>query len=280
MLEDYALPVITPFKLFELIRQMYAERAGRALYLRDDAPTSKTFSDLRLNLKKSGIIAADKDYGSRLIRILGASDQPAESIVCLADPTCYISHLSAMQRWGITNRTPNTLIVTRPDRAAGVRILKEVMQEEIGPGMDTPFPLRFIAHPKKVRRRPLSVYQSKAYGHSVRIRGEQAQIATIGQTFLDTIDLPDSCGGMGHVLETWDAHALTYLEDIIAAVNEISSSILVCRAGYILEERLSVRDPRIEAWKDFAQRGSSRRLDPSAPFAPTYSESWMLSLNV
>ena len=81
-------------------------------------------------------------------------------------------------------------------------------------------------------------------------------------------------------LEIWDYHAEIYLQEIIAAVNDYASSIVKVRAGYILTERMGLSDSRIEAWKRFAQRGGSRKLDPSRPYAPTFSEAWMLSLNV
>lgn len=100
LLETLGHPVITQFAFYRLISQMYQEKEGKKLYLRSEMPTQDDYVRLRQNLRKAGIIDHDRDYGSRLIRVMSVSDLPADEIVCLADPICYVSHLSAMQRWG------------------------------------------------------------------------------------------------------------------------------------------------------------------------------------
>jgi hypothetical protein len=42
---------------------------------------------------------------------------------------------------------------------------------------------------------------------------------------------------------------------------------------------MGVEGARIDAWRAFAQRGGSRKLDPSAEYRPVFSEIWMISLN-
>ena len=83
-----------------------------------------------------------------------------------------------------------------------------------------------------------------------------------------------------HVLDVWEEHASTYLEDVVAVVDRTTKPLLKSRAGYILEERLGLTHPSIERWKEFGQRGGSRKLDPTVDFASIYSETWMISLNV
>ena len=85
---------------------------------------------------------------------------------------------------------------------------------------------------------------------------------------------------MSHVLDAWEEHAGTYLDEIVAAVDTATSGLAKSRAGYILEERLGLHHRGIERWKAFAQRGGSRKLDPARDFAPPFSEKWMISLNV
>lgn len=280
LLEENEKPVVSRFEFFEMIRQVYRESPSKGLGLRSDTPDVKDYVRFRAALKKAGVIGNDRDYGARVIRVLSVPDFPAEGITRLLDPTCYVSHLSAMQWRGLTERVPWALMLTRPDRETAAAWLEARTKEALGGGT-SPFPLTLIDHPAIVRRRPVRVYQSKAAGASQKNRsyGFEAFLATVGQTFLDMLQNPRLCGGMAHVLDVWEEYAQTYLDDIVAAVDQTPSSIVKCRAGYILEEHLGLRRPETERWRECVQRGGSRRLDPRRAFAPTFSEAWGLSLN-
>ena len=141
-----------------------------------------------------------------------------------------------------------------------------------------PFRLNNVAHPSLVRQRPVKLYKSRHVCSTVNDRSGFARISTIGQTFLDMLRRPVLCGGMNHVIDVWKEHASDHLPAIIAAVDS-ASPVIKCRAGYVIEERLGIRNPRLEAWRLYAQRGGSRVLDPGQPYAPAWSEKWMISLN-
>ena len=272
-------PVITPFEFFHIVWRMYRASESK-LYLRSDTPNQKDCEHLRSMLRKARITAPDPDYGGRVIRILSVPDQPAEVIVCLVDPTVHISHLSAMQRWGLTNRVPHALMLTRPDRATANAQREKRMSEILDESEDNPYSLNVVSHPANVRRQSIHVHDSKAAGAWVRNRRDNTRLSTIGQTFLDMLQKPDLCGGMGHVLDVWEEHAKTYLDEIVQAVDAASSKLVKSRAGYIIEERLKLPHPQVESWKALSQRGGSRKLDPTKAFVPTYSDTWMISLNV
>ena len=275
MMEAVGRPVISDHDLFHFIQRMYAEAKGQKLYLRDSTATDDNYRTRKTSLLAANIIQHDRDYYNRF-RVLALSDQPADDIVCLVDRFCYISHLSAMQRWGLTDRLPATLMITRPDRRTITSKLNEIVRKN----GETPFPMRCVGHPDTVRQRPVRVLETRKAGAFVRDRSGFARVATVGQTFLDTLQQPALCGGMAHVLDVWQGHAGDYLAEIVEAVGGPTSLIVKCRAGYILEEYLGFRDDRIDAWKAFRQRGGSRKLDPDRAFAPEYSEAWMISLNV
>ena len=280
LLEENGKPVLTQFDFFQIVRKMYRDHGARKLYLRSNAPAKDDYIRIVADLKKTAVVAADRDYGKRVIRVLAVSDLPAEDIVCLVDPTCYVSHLSAMQRWGLTDRRPDALALTRPDRRTATQRIQNYMRKALGEDETTPLPLRIVGHPERVRRRAVRVHESKAAGAFLKNRGSEFRLSTIGQTFLDMLQRPDLCGGMSHILDVWEEHAENYLEDIVSAVDSCENGIVKSRAGYILEERLGLRHGTIESWKKFCQRGSSRKLDPTGAYAPTFSETWMISLNV
>ncbi len=273
------LPAVTPYKFFRLLEAMYRE--GQNLYLKHDQPDLNDYLRFVKNLVKAKQIRHDNDYGSRLIRILDAPENSGEEMVCLVDPLCYVSHLSAMQRWGLTDRSPRVLTCTRLPRGKSANAqLAEIMAKDPEPLPPKRVRLHFITHPKRVRGRQLHMVESKKAGACVNVPNTNIRLATIGQTFLDMLHHPRKCGGMSHVLDIYDKYALDWTEEIITSVDSSNSNLAKVRAGYVLEEHLGIDDKRIESWKVLAQRGGSRKLDPGKDYTTNHSKTWMISINV
>ncbi len=239
------------------------------------------------------VLRPDADFGdfpsmdvrARVFRVVEVPDAPAEDVACLADPFAFIGYLSAMQRYGLTVRQPVTLTLATPEPKLWARRRDAMMREDYGfdpKEADLSYfkPLQAIDIPTSLRGRDTRVRHTKRTYHSQMLAEGVARLITVGDLFVQMLDDPELCGGMAHVLETWEEHAENYLDLIITAVEEAPTNIIRVRAGYILAERLGLRDPRIDAWKRFAQRGGSRKLDPSSPYEPVFSEDWMISLNV
>lgn len=282
VLEKNNASLFTDYNLFLKYKDVYKNPEG--LYIRNTAPTIANYKKTRKLLIESQKIARDADYPSTY-RLLSKQDLPADEVVCLVDPFCYISHLSAMQRYGLTNRRPDALFITTP----AAKIIKAMFHEKMAKDYngelnsipsDQIYPLKQTHHPVSVRKRPLEIFSTVGYGESIQLKGSFARISTIGQTFLDMLEEPQRCGGMAHVLDVWEEHARKYIDEIISTVDKTSKDIYKVRAGYILNELLRINRPEITKWLNYAQRGGSRVLDPSKPYINKFSEKWMLSINV
>lgn len=271
-LEAAGRPVVSVRGFAEQVIGLYRDRDG--LLLRHLAPDRSDVARLRRGLERMRAIMPDIDYGTRALRILRVPDAPAEDICCLVDPTIYISHLSAMQRYGWTDRRPQALHLSRPNPRTLPRAPESANEllSALAP--------RSVSHPRQVRGRDIHLFQTIHAGESLPLRSSFARIASVGQVFLDMVDEPELCGGMAHVLDVFRTHAADHLDILVTAIDAAPSKMAKVRAGYVLNEVLGIEDPRVLAWTQFAQRGGSRLLDPAKPYAPRFSERWMLSINV
>jgi predicted transcriptional regulator of viral defense system len=274
-------PVFSVFELFNLISKARLKAKELKLSLRQDQSLSSDFKRTLANLKASGQIKDDQDYSkSAMLRNVSVPDLPAEDIVCLADPTAYVSHLSAMQRWGLTDRSPYALMVTQLDRASANISFAEVMASANLDMVPKSAALKFVKHPEQVRGRPVKVLISRVVGDFRLSRETYTRVATRGQTFLDMVQEPDFCGGMNHVIEVWEEHAASDLQDIVNVIDRKGNSLAKSRAGHILTERLGFSHFIVESWKKTCKAGIGRKLDPSKESSPNFSKPWNLSINV
>ena len=299
-------PVITEHDFFLILKKLMesSEYEGEPIRLTKRIATRDFYRKRARELLKARYLRPDEDFyppnereGShcRVFRVSDIPDGSAEDITALVDPFCYISHLSAMQRHGLTNRSPAELHITTPATELWRKLRDELAVKNYGslpapvdkaglpslsPQESTQVKLEHIKFPSRLRGRPIVGHTTKYPVETRPIRGSFARVAAVGDVFMQMLDSPDACGGMTHVLEVWANEARPYIEDILkAAGREAQSGIVKVRAGYLLETLYSVKDPRIADLQKFAQRGSSRKLDPAQPYLSTYSEKWMLSLN-
>ena len=296
ILVERGLPVIVEYELFRILRDLHlaGEYEGKKLRLTRIAPTRDRYRNVVRKLLSDRYLRPDPDFYpseewgrydrgynyARVFRISDVADGSAEDITAILDPFCYISHLSAMQRYSLTNRIPEALNLSTPKNWSAAR--DEKIQADYGDSLshgEYMAPLSQLTWPDMIRRRKVALHKTVRMPAIRNIRGSIARIAAIGETFVQTLDRPELCGGMEHVIEVWDNHAATYLDEIVVAVDHAKASIIKVRAGYLLNERLGIRDRRVLAWAVFAQRGGSRKLDASVPYVPKYSEKWMISLN-
>ena len=279
-------PVITRYQLLLLIARIARQGSyqGASIYALKPEPTDADYRRVINQLVEEHKVTRDPNFPATVFAVNNLAIPSPADVCCLADPYCYVSHLSAMAHHGLTNRIPDALTLTRPAPALWNRMAEQTLERDLADlgGATKGFSklrLRHYGFPDVVRKRPIIVHNTKYLGRSVSERDSFTRIAHVDQAFCDMLAEPNYCGGMSHVLEVWRDHASHYLDGIIHNIDELDSPMVKVRAGYIISELLHVANPTVIGWRRFAQRGGSRRLDPTRPYAPVYSEVWMISLN-
>ncbi|MBL4603205.1 MAG: hypothetical protein JKY84_10685 [Emcibacteraceae bacterium] len=219
-------------------------------------------------LTEENIIAKDYHY-SRMWKLQKYRTLSAQEKVCLADPLASISHLSALYEYKFTEVKSDFLHLTIS--------VANSQKEKLNTLNAMPL-YSTTSHPNTIGETKLFIHRSSKIDD--KTKRQFINISNIPRTFFDTLDKPQFCGGISHVLKIWDNHAIHHIEDIIDKIENYGTKIIKVRAGYIIEERLNIKNPIVENWKIFAQRGGSRRLDPSKKYKSTFSEKWMLSINI
>ena len=280
-------PVVTRYDILLTIAEIAraGRYDGRSVYALPGQPTDVHYQRVVRQLLDEFRLSRDPDFPSGVFTVNRLPDASAEEACCLADPYCYVSHLSAMQHYGLTDRIPDALAVTRPVESVWRTLADRTVaaqKDRLGPALAGFSAARPRRHefPDVVRGRAVRAHATKSPGKSVRLRDGWARIARIEQTFVDMLVEPALCGGMRHVLEVWRDQVAPHLDRVVALIDATESGILKVRAGYIISEFLGIENPVVASWLRYAQRGGSRRLDPGREYRPQFSEAWMISLNV
>jgi predicted transcriptional regulator of viral defense system len=196
-----------------------------------------------------------------------------------------MSHLSAMDYHGLTDRIPKVLFFSTPAHKkwgdyAKARMKKDLGEEALYEYYESSFPRLTMISVNKIQKIGVVRYSSDHLGAFKTIKNRIMRVSTIGRTFLDMLRKPDLCGGIYHVIDIFKENADKYLSLIIDEINQHGKQIDKVRAGYILEELCDIHDEKIDPWLEFVQRGGSRKLDSSEEYSSDYSERWCLSINI
>jgi len=280
-------PVITSYNLGVLIYGLYQKKEYKGekfSRLRVEAANSVHFSKHVRRLVDDGIFKRHPDFTNSVYNLLGRQLGSAEEVACTIDPFSIVSHLSAMAHHGLTNRIPHRLFLSSPPPPEWREEARKKMEQDLGGEfqnyVDAGMPV--LTKPKihKIGRTEVHILNTRNRGAFLKIAGSPLRVSKIGRVFLEMLRNPELCGGMRHVIETYEQHAEKYLLLVINEIDRNGEPIDKVRAGYILDERMKISNPAIEGWTRFAQRGGSRKLDSSAGYFHEWSEKWMLSLNL
>ena len=278
-------PVVTLYQLGVKVFQLYQAKTyqGQALTrLEKDVPAPHDLKRLTDRLLNSGVL---QSYRPGSVFTLLGKQPTAPEVACILDPFAYLSHLSAMDYHGLTQRMPALLSLSSPPPAEWSQFALARMKRDLSePLLETyrAAGLPTLTRPRldKIERQIVKVYSSMHLGAFITVRDRALRVATVGRTFLDMIREPDLCGGIYHVVEVFEAHAATYLRLITDEIAQHGTKIDQSRAGYLLDERCGLKSPTLDRWQAEAQRGGSRKFYAKSDYSSRFSERWSLSINI
>lgn len=283
----YRAPVISNYSLAAELTKLFSldEFAGRPLKKPRSPVDRRILYEGRNALLKRALLVIDKNLPNTILRFPERKDADPSEVLCAIDPFAHLGYLTAMTFHGLTNRLPKILYLITPDPRTWSRLASERMAKDLREDLLIEFKRNGLPELRHTRLERLDgmlveITRTKDLGGWRNVKEGAIRVATIGRTFLQMLQRPDLCGGIRHVMEVFEEHASTHLSTIISELNQQGTKIDRVRAGYILEERCDIRDPRIDEWVRDASRGGSRKLDAHAEYAPTFSEKWCLSINV
>jgi len=195
------------------------------------------------------------------------------------NPYAAISHFSALAFHDLTQQFPKSITVSSPSRLLADMLPIGTFQRDWD-GLGFQPAMRF---PKRAMNKQViwtRMAPDQFFGHDVCAPyGFPIRVTNPERTLLDALNAPKRSGGILNVLEAWaSAPDRIDLDLLVHYVERFDSGVLRQRVGFILEE-LGLTHPVLETWRAQTQRGGSRKLDAGAPYSPTYSERWDLSLN-
>ncbi len=280
-------PVLTNYQFGKVLYKLYQDGSyeGESLNIHKDIVNISDFRRYLKGMQDLGILKEHQNFKGKAFMILGRKIENTGEVVCAVDPFAYLSHLSAMEYHGLTDRIPVKLYISSPSNLlwkeeANTSMLFELGKDDFFKYQENQMPLLIKPRFNKLGRREVTCFNSSHRGAFIKVRDENMRVSSIGRTFLDMLRNPDLCGGMRHVVDVFEEHCQSYLPLIVDEINQHGQQIDKVRAGYIMEELCGIDDDTFSSWVAFAQRGGSRKLDASAEYDSKWSEKWQISLNL
>lgn len=291
ILKEHKSPVVSLYDIAVFATKLYQNKyyGGQKIKnIRMNIPSRDSIFGFKKDLVNLGIIEERRDLPGDCFYKLSTSFDEGIDLACGIDPFCYISHLSAMEYHGLTDRFSKTIFITTVPNTHWKSRSIDKMKRDLGEELylvykESGLPTLVRHSFKNLGRNPVSVLSTKFadQGSYINPPDRPIRVSSIGRTFIDMLRKPDLCGGMRHVLDIYSDKAESYLPLIISEIDRHGEPIDKVRAGYILEDICNIKsNPTVSGWVAFAQRGGSRVLDSSEEYWPIFSERWCLSINV
>lgn len=284
LLNTYQYSVISEKEIRSLIEDLYIKKEylGERLNINKEYAENREISTQIQHLMDLKIISIGDVKNSEIdkyYKISGKPNYDPSEILCTIYNTSYISFLSAMSYYSISDKIPKTLYLSIPNR-------QNWREEFLKSNGYKSF--RLIPSYPKLNLNTFEpvrvIFTTKRYGSINNCKKEYAsplRIVTIGKLFSDMIAYPDLCGGQDHVLDVLFDNAKKYHRHIINYVDSNGSKLDKARVGFFLEKVLSLENETLQSWRreiDGTHGGSSKFFAQS-PHNGYYSFDWGLALN-
>lgn len=269
-------------ELYEFLQYIHETRffqGQRIKGFRTDSNLKKKLSEATDYLISSGLV--QKPYEKYFVI---ANKTPSDlEIVCSLYNIGYVTYLSAMRFYNLTNRIPKRIDYTAPTRQLWrekqSRLLSASSINDNKLEKNSTFVPPYPSERIKIKGGYLNVH-SRTHLYPHMNKGQGIRVIAIGDLFLEMVRSPDLCGGFQHVLEIYEDMAEALLYEIIESVTLYGNAIDKSRIGFILESHLGLQDSIITEWKNHSKtRGGSRKMISNEPYSDLYSEDWCISLN-
>lgn len=291
LIDDYKKPGLNRKRLEEEIYKIYVEKEykGQRVQVRTDNPRGVQFRNCIEKLERSSVIEPMDQPGgpwflheeSNYYLVSPYKERPYAEIICSLYPYGFISYITAMSWYGITDRIPKKIYYTSPSRNLWKKKSTADITERIGQHAKSFDFVPFFPKEMRVSGYDLVVMETKNYTEPLEGEGG-VRVVEIGQLFIDMTRRPEFSGGESHVIEVYSEYGYAFRKKIIKQLLKTGTSIDKARVCFLLENVCGVSLPQIEEWKieQSGKRGGSRKLSHRNEFSPCYSPSWGISLNV
>jgi len=282
-------PAFSRYELALLVWNLYEKKTlnGTSIIgLQRTLADRRAFQAAEAYLLKTGLI---KNLGQEKSAFyvwagLGERELSKFELVSCLDIFCAISHLSAMEWHGLTNRISETVFYTTPSSQKWQNLSREKMQIDLDSQLYKflyveRMPSLQRVNLNRIGKRLLNRHETKNNFNYVK-GSELVRVTSIARTYLDMIRTPILCGGLSHVFESIKDNGKRHLKLILKEFDVHGTAIDKVRMGFLLESLCKIESSILDEWAHkYASRGGSRKLDPQMPYEPRFSEKWCLSIN-
>ena len=303
ILGGYEYSVITREKIAEQVFFFYKEKSYREQKIRQISKASSDSKDYSTNidrLLRSGVLVRFGEVPQRkgtaytamawddggmdgFYVISGKPRYTAQESISTFFPYGYVSHISAMEWYGLTDKVPKVVRFTTCSKVEWKGRFESEFVTRFGSNKE--FKDFVPKYPKAglfFEGKELLVSSETNYVEPASVRGTPMRVSTIGKTFIDMFRHPSFCGGDEHVYDVFLEHGKKYSKQIIADLEKYGRKIDKARLGFMLDKVLGVKHEKISIWREEArhERGGSKVLSTDRPFSSVYDEDWSISLNM